>query len=122
MITELETVLDRVRGLPTDELPRFLGDLETVRAVAWSRLTSPPHPAPENAADELLDVKAAAARLGISSSYLYRRHKQFPFTRRVGTALRFSSLGIQKFIDQSGILIPRRRATTLTPVPEGKQK
>lgn len=40
MILELEAVLNRVRALSLDDLPRFLGDLETIRALAWSRLTA----------------------------------------------------------------------------------
>jgi len=121
MISELEIVLSRARSLAAEELPRFLGDLETVRAVAWSRLTSPPPPTPKGA-DELLDVDAAAARLGISSSYLYRHHSQFPFSRRVGRTLRFSASGIQSYIECSGVLTPRRRLATLTPVAEAKGK
>lgn len=119
---ELQAALDIARSLPADELPRFLGELETVRAVAWSRLSSPPAPASNGAADELLDVDAAAARLGISSSYLYRHHSQFPFSRRVGRTLRFSAFGIQSYIQCSGALTPRRRLATLIPVAEEKAK
>ena len=121
MKAELQAVLETARSLPADALPQFLGELETVRAVAWSRLTSPAPPVP-NGADELLDIDAAAARLGISSSYLYRHHSQFPFSRRVGRTLRFSAFGIQSYISCSGALTPGRRRPTLIPLAEANRK
>jgi hypothetical protein len=52
-------------------------------------------PAPS---DELIDAPAAAVRLGVSRDYLYRHHHEFPFTRREGSKLLFSSLGIDAHI------------------------
>jgi excisionase family DNA binding protein len=48
--------------------------------------------------DRLLDVEQAAQRLGTSQDYLYRHSRKLPFTVRVGTRLRFSSRGIERFI------------------------
>jgi predicted DNA-binding transcriptional regulator AlpA len=115
MIPELEAALRSARGLASDELPRFLGELETVRAVAWSRLTSSA-PAIQQSRDELLDIEEAARRLGISASYLYRNHQRFPFSRRVGRSLRFSAQGMDDYIQETGALTPRRRGNKLTPV------
>lgn len=50
--------------------------------------------------DRLLDVKEAAARLGASADYLYRHAKRLPFTVRIGSRLRFSSAGIDRYIRQ----------------------
>src|SRR5580704_18419309 len=57
------------RTLPSEELPRLLGDLEEVRATALARLVAPPpaHTGP----DELIDVQEASRRLGVSTDYLY---------------------------------------------------
>jgi hypothetical protein len=99
MIAELEAVLARARALAADDLPRFLGELETIRAVAWSRLTAAP--AAKQASDELIDIEEAARRLGVSSSYLYRNHEQFSFSRRVGRSLRCSSQGLQSYIERT---------------------
>jgi predicted DNA-binding transcriptional regulator AlpA len=115
MIPELEAALKSARALASDELPRFLGELETVRAVAWSRLTTSA-PATQQSRDELLDIDEAAHRLGISASYLYRNHQRFPFSRRVGRSLRFSAQGMDDYIQQTGTLTPRRRGAKLTPV------
>lgn len=48
--------------------------------------------------DHLLDVKEAAQRLGTSTDHLYRHGCTLPFTVRVGSRLRFSSRGIDRYI------------------------
>ena len=75
MIAELEVVLTRARALAADDLPNFLGDLETIRAVAWSRLTAAATTT-QQACDELISIEQAAGRLGLSPSYLYRNHQR----------------------------------------------
>ena len=95
MRAELQGVLTEARELPVDQLPRLIGDLEEIRCTALARLTVPPS---QPQADELLDIQAASKRLGLSRDYLYRHHQQFPFTRRMGRKLLFSSLGIDEFI------------------------
>jgi len=96
MRPELETALIAARTLPSEELPRLLGDLEEVRATALARLVAPPpaHTGP----DELIDVQETSRRLGVSTDYLYRHHHKFPFTRRVGRKLLFSSLGVGQYL------------------------
>jgi len=95
MRRELEPVLSVAQTLALEELPRLLGDIEEIKWIALGRLTSPVTQRP---LDELVDVREAARRLGISTHHLYRRHSQFPFTRRVGRRLLFSSIGIEQFI------------------------
>jgi len=120
IIPELQAVLNVARNLKPDELPRLLGDLETIRAIAWSRLTLSA-PAPKQAADELIDIEEAARRLGVSRSFLYQNHRQYTFSRRVGRSLRFSSQGLQSHIEQSGVLTPRRRGSILTPAVSNQE-
>lgn len=84
------------RELPAEELPEFIGELESVKAAAYARLMSV-GPAPQEH-DELLSVEVASARLGISRDYLYRHHSQYAFTRRQGRKLLFSAFGIEKHI------------------------
>jgi predicted DNA-binding transcriptional regulator AlpA len=95
MRAELQNVLKAVAELPPEQLPRLLGELEEIRCTAIARLSAP---APELAQDQLLDVEAATHRLGVSRDYLYRHHAELPFTRRMGKALRFSALGIEKWL------------------------
>ena len=94
---DASSILKAARELPADELPDFIGQLEAAKATAWARLSAP---APQQH-DELLDVGAAAQRLGISEDYLYRHSEEYPFTRRQGRKLlRFSALGIDRYIRQ----------------------
>ena len=95
MRTELEPVLKLARGLPPEELPEFLGALETVRVVALARIVAP---AVDTRPDELLNVPQAAARLNVSENYLYRNSRRLPFTRRVGSKLLFSSAGLDTYL------------------------
>jgi len=96
MKQELEFILTAARTLSPAELPRLLGDLREVEAVALSRLTAPSPPA--SFPDTLLNITEAAERLGMSAGYLYRHHADFPFTRRIGRSLLFSSAGIQTYL------------------------
>lgn len=94
-------LLERLRmvagELPPGELPDFIGELESVKATAWARLSAPASSSPAEH-DELLSVEVAAERLGVSRDYLYRHHAQYSFTRRQGRKLLFSAAGIGKYI------------------------
>lgn len=68
----------------------LLGALLTASARASTETTGEP--------DRLLDVTAAAERLGVSTDWLYHHARQLPFTVRNGRLLRFSSHGIDRYI------------------------
>jgi excisionase family DNA binding protein len=106
MRNELQTVLAAAMEIPAGELPRLLGEIEEIRCTAMARLTAPAQP---SGADELLSVEEASRRLGVSKDYLYRHGSDFPFTRRIGRKLLFSSLGIEKYIKQQNSLTARRQ-------------
>lgn len=107
MRQELQPALDQARTLAPEELPRFLGDLEEIRATAVARLAAP---------DELLEVPEASHRLGVSPGYLYHHHAHLPFTRRVGRKLLFSACGIEEYIGSQNILKSRRQGARVSPV------
>ena len=49
--------------------------------------------------DRLLDAGEASKRLCVSEDWLYRNAKKLPFARKLGPKmLRFSSIGIQKYL------------------------
>lgn len=54
--------------------------------------------APEQQRDRLLNIDQAAEKLGRKKDWLYRHHKELPFTVRHGKLLRFSELGIEEYI------------------------
>jgi predicted DNA-binding transcriptional regulator AlpA len=122
MIPEFEVLLRLARLLHQDDVPEFLGELERIRAIAWSRLTVPSAQVSASPDDELVGVKEASRRLGVSSSYLYQHHNSFPFTRRVGRSLRFSIKGIESYIQRTGVLTPRRHTAILTPVGSHREE
>ena len=101
LLLELERVL---AALSPEEIPRLVGDLEKLQAIAYARLTAAAvndQPRPAGAAhDELLDIEEAAHRLSLSTDWLYRRAKELPFTVRLGRGLRFSARGIERYIHQ----------------------
>ena len=58
--------------------------------------------APNDSEDSLITVEEAARRLGYSKDWLYRNKHKFPFFKRVGRKLGFSSHGISKFLNSPG--------------------
>jgi len=95
--------IDLRRGLPDlpdEDLPDFMGDLERLEAETRIRLNVPHQASGPAVEDRLLDVKEAAERLGVSTSQMYRTADDFPFTIRTGRTLRFSSVGIGKWIER----------------------
>lgn len=107
MRKELESALIAARILSHEELPRLLGELEEIRATALARLAGSSSPETQ-LPDSLLAVDEAAARLGVSPHYLYRNHRSFSFSRRIGRSLRFSSHGIDQYIRRTNSLTPKR--------------
>jgi predicted DNA-binding transcriptional regulator AlpA len=100
MRSELQSVLDSLPRTPPEKVPELLGELELIRASALLRLAGSGTPPPQGH-DELVTITIAAERLGMSRDYLYRHARKFPFTRRLGRNLRFSSLGIERYIANS---------------------
>jgi len=92
-------ILMAAHELSAEDLPGFIGLLETAKATAWARLTAPAAVTHEH--DALLGVSEAARRLGVSEDYLYSHHKDYAFTRRQGRKLLFSAQGIDRHIRQN---------------------
>jgi predicted DNA-binding transcriptional regulator AlpA len=81
--------------LSSEQIPVALGALERVRArLTFRALFSASAPA----ADRLLSAAEAAEVLGMAADTLYRRSGSFPFTVRDGRRVRFSRLGIERYI------------------------
>jgi len=93
-LSELETLL---QTLPPDGLPRFLGDLRRLEAIALQRLSAPVA-AIQSGGDRLLTIAEASERLGQSGEWIYKHQKELPFVRHLGRSLRCSSMGIDLFI------------------------
>jgi excisionase family DNA binding protein len=94
MRAELQAALALARELPRDDLPRLFGELEEIRAVGLARLAAPPESKP----DVLLDVEETAARMRVSTAYIYKHSRKLPFARRIGRKVLFSSAGLDNYL------------------------
>jgi len=112
---EIVALIDIVHTIPVGELPEIIGDVEQVKATAWSRLTMPAAREPAQP-DRLIGIDEAAKLYGMSKSFMYRNHKKFPFTRRKGRKLLFSFAGIMADISTKESWTPRRHRPMLTSV------
>jgi predicted DNA-binding transcriptional regulator AlpA len=93
---------DMITEIPVEVVPSLLGELETLRARLWTAiLRTSANPLPADPADTLLDARAVAKALDVSTRWIYRHHRQLPFARPMSKkTLRFSSLGLQGWIAQ----------------------
>ena len=88
---------DRVELLPLEVVRALwitLGSLERVLELKLFLGAEKPRE------DRLLNIEEAAAILGKTKDWLYRRADRLPFTAREGRLLRFSNNGIQQYIRQ----------------------
>jgi len=111
---EIQRVLQIAQEMPPEQLPRLVGELEEVRCIAFARLLVP-RPVSEASSDRLLAIDEASRKLGVSKDYLYRHREDFPFTRRMGRKLLFSSHGIETFLRHDAGITAKRRSGNIPP-------
>src|SRR5262249_28400032 len=98
----------KAAALPLEATTALLARLAVAQAALTARAVALAlAPPPPGAGDSLLDVPTTAAKLGVSTSYLYRHAKSLPFTVRVGRGVRFSAAGIDRYIGQQEAKPPR---------------
>lgn len=87
----------QIDGLPLDVLKALWVDVRNLEKVLTMRLLMAPATvsSPE---DRILRIKEASIILGTTVDHLYRHHDKYPFAFKDGDSLRFSWLGIQKWI------------------------
>jgi hypothetical protein len=83
------------------EIPAVMAKLSAIQSQLATRLLLERQQPPESGEDMLLDVKQAAALLAVKSTWLYRRSKTLPFTKRLSRGnLRFSKRGLLAWRDR----------------------
>jgi hypothetical protein len=106
-VSELRTLptLDEVAQHPeraTELPPELLKALLVKHASVGTILLGALLVAGENGtppeADMLIDIETAATRLATTKDWLYRHARRLPFTVRQGRSVRFSSIGIERYI------------------------
>lgn len=105
--TLAEVVSDpgKAAALPKEAIAQFRGELARLDTILLTALLSGGRAhslMPDG--DRLLDVEAAAQKLGTSPDWLYRHASKLPFVLRIGKKqLRFSDAGIDRYIaDRAG--------------------
>lgn len=84
-----------------EEIPILLASLASIQSLLTSRLLAVGIPATAGTAekeDRLLEIEEAAERLSMSKSSLYKN--KYPFKVHMGSSVKFSSNGIDKYIAQ----------------------
>ena len=103
---DLAALLADPEQIPSAEIPRVVGELERIKTSLVGRLVaeqsrngSETGDSKDIAKDRLLTVQEAAARLGVTTDYLYR-NKDLPFRVRLPNSSKalFSSLGIEGYL------------------------
>lgn len=96
---------ERVDAVDRNTAAVLLGHLEAIRARLWTRLLAhygDDHRYGESDAreeDRLLTPDDAARLLRVTVTWLYRHHKQLPFSRRISRkVLRFSERGLRQWM------------------------
>jgi predicted DNA-binding transcriptional regulator AlpA len=101
-LDELADNPSRAGALPAEVVTALLARCAVVQSALVGRLLAGPLASTGNGdsigEDRLLDAGEAAQRLGTSTDYLYRHSRTLPFTVRLGSRLRFSARGIERFI------------------------
>lgn len=101
-LTELAAHPEQATDLPPHVAAMLLAQMASLQTVLLSRLflgISADLRREEGGEDRLLLVDEASSMLGMTKDYLYKHADQLPFTvRPAPKQLRFSKLGIQKYI------------------------
>lgn len=84
---------------PSD-YPALCGALEQLKASLWLKMATPTREQQAAQPDRLLTAEQVADRLQISADYVYRHARQYPFMIREGRHVRFSQLGLDRYLKQ----------------------
>lgn len=96
-----------IATMPAERVPTLLAEVLSLQlklaavgdALHARSLTNGGSGARQGCSEPLLDVQAAAERLGMSADWLYRHARQLPFTRRVGRrAVKFDPEGLARWV------------------------
>ncbi len=89
---------ERVEDVPVAAVPAVLVELAGVQSALAARLAAGTPLEATSGDESLLKIAEAAKRLGVSPTWLYRRAKRLPFVVRLDGHLRFSALGIDRYL------------------------
>src|SRR5512140_3286105 len=88
----------KVQDLPGPVVQHLLVQVTTLLPLLVANAHGIPTTEKSQQEDRLICIEEAAAILGKTKDWLYRHADSLPFTVREGRLLRFSNIGIQKYI------------------------
>jgi hypothetical protein len=105
----IDELLASLEEIPAEKIPAALSQLAAAQAKLAARLLQSGNGTHAETADRLLTAKEASPSIGVKPDWLYDHAEQLPFVVRLPAAkakgngetkthLRFSALGIQKWI------------------------
>src|SRR5436309_7258869 len=86
-----------VDTLPAEALPAVIAHLAALQARVAARLATG-IPTNGGGGDRMVGIEDAAARTGMSKSWLYRHHHALPFAKRIGRKVVFSEAGLTRWL------------------------
>ena len=89
--------LEVVDGLAVEALPAALAHLLALQARVVARLAASTGNG-NRQGDRMLSIADAAARSGMSKSWLYRHHGTLPFAKKIGRKVVFSEQGLGRWL------------------------
>ncbi len=95
-LAQLAADPSKVATLESDQARALLLQASALVLALAARAGDSPNGNPE--ADRLLTVEEVAKKLGTSREWVYRRAAGLPFTVRLGSRLRFSAQGLDKYL------------------------
>jgi excisionase family DNA binding protein len=98
MSNSLSVLGQAIETATPEQCPELMGQIERLRASLWLRMTIGAQE--PSRTDALLTAEDVAKRLNCSKDYIYRHAKQYPFMIREGRHVRFSQLGLDRYIKQ----------------------
>ncbi len=88
--------VEAIDAVPDAALPATALHLAALQARVAARLTA--RTSTNGDGDHMLGIEEAAARTGMSKSWLYRHHHSLPFARRIGRKVVFSETGLTRWL------------------------
>ena len=90
--------LHEVESVPVDEIPKALGQIESVRAVLYARLLSRPAPPAAQESERLLRAEEVAKRLGQKVAWVRRHKHQIGGLDSLSRHLRFREVEVNRYV------------------------
>ena len=99
MMVDLRTLRELIESAPASELPAVIGELETLKAAAWARLTLPATPQVPASQGADLTAEDLAALFNTPKSFWYEQARKGAVPHvRLGHYVRFNRVDVERWV------------------------